>query len=325
MSGHQQPRVPRPADPARATLSKAAAENFPVAPFFLPSAWRDDLMALYGYARLVDDIGDGDLDPGGADLRALGVGPGSAGDRLAALDAFEADLRRAFAAAGRPVPAADAAVAGEGPDGPPRHPLLRGLVPAVRRHALTPEPFFGLIAANRQDQRVRRYASYGELLAYCELSANPVGNLVLQVSGTLTPERLRRSDAVCTGLQIVEHLQDVREDLDRDRIYLPADDLRRFHVTEADLAAPAASASVRSLIAYQADRARKLLLEGVPLVGSVRGRLRLLLAGFVGGGLAAVDAIATAGFDVLSGPPKPARTQLLRSVGAVMHRARREG
>ncbi|AZK97550.1 MULTISPECIES: squalene synthase HpnC [Streptomyces] len=323
MSGHQQPRVPRPADPARATLDKAAAENFPVAPFFLPSAWRDDLMALYGFARLVDDIGDGDLDPGGADLRALGLAPGAAGDRLAALDAFETDLRRAFAAAGRSVPAGDPGAAD--PDGPPRHPLLRGLVPAVRRHALTPEPFLGLIAANRQDQRVRRYADYGELVAYCELSANPVGNLVLQVSGTLTPERLRRSDAVCTGLQIVEHLQDVREDLGRDRIYLPADDLRRFHVTEADLAAPSASASVRSLIAYQADRARKLLLEGVPLVGSVRGRLRLLLAGFVGGGLAAVDAIASAGFDVLPGPPKPARTQLLRSVGAVMQRARREG
>ncbi|MFJ8228970.1 squalene synthase HpnC [Streptomyces sp. NPDC094448] len=323
MSGHQQPRVPRPVDPARATLDKAAAENFPVAPFFLPSAWRDDLMALYGFARLVDDIGDGDLDPGGADLRALGLAPGAAGDRLAALDAFETDLRRAFAAAGRSVPAGDPAAAD--PGGPPRHPLLRGLVPAVRRHALTPEPFLGLIAANRQDQRVRRYADYGELVAYCELSANPVGNLVLQVSGTLTAERLRRSDAVCTGLQIVEHLQDVREDLGRDRIYLPADDLRRFHVTEADLAAPSASASVRSLIAYQADRARTLLLEGVPLVGSVRGRLKLLLAGFVGGGLAAVDAIAAAGFDVLPGPPKPARTQLLRSVGAVMQRARREG
>ncbi|MGV9315906.1 squalene/phytoene synthase family protein [Streptomyces sp. NPDC003691] len=343
MSARRPPRASRPEDRARATLDKAASENFPVAPFFLPAAWRGDLMALYGYARLVDDIGDGDLDPGGSDLRVLGVAPERSADRLAALDAFETDLRRAFAAAGRPVPAddpapagapepgpatpADAAVGDPGgdPGGEPRHPLLRALVPSVRRHALTPEPFLGLIAANRQDQRVRRYADYGELLAYCELSANSVGNLVLQVSGTLTPERLLRSDAVCTGLQIVEHLQDVREDLARDRIYLPADDMRRFHVSEADLAAPVATASVRSLIAYQADRARKLLLEGVPLVGSVRGRLRLLLAGFVGGGLAAVDAVAAAGFDVLSGPPKPARAQLLRSVGAVVQRARREG
>ncbi|MFE3098305.1 squalene synthase HpnC [Streptomyces sp. NPDC059248] len=340
MTGRPRHRVPRPADPARVTrttLDKAGSENFPVAPFFLPAAWRDDLMALYGYARLVDDIGDGDLDPGGADLRALGVAPEARGDRIAVLDAFETDLRRAFAAAGRPLPdgSADAAAEpGAAPDadadadpeaGPPRHPLLRALVPVVRRHTLTPEPFLGLIAANRQDQTVGRYADYQALADYCELSANPVGNLVLQVSGTLTPERLRRSDAVCTGLQIVEHLQDVREDLGRDRIYLPADDMRRFHVTEADLAAPTATASVRSLVAYQADRARRLLEEGIPLVGGVHGRLRLLLAGFVGGGLAAVDAIAAAGFDVLPGPPKPAKPRLLRSVGAVLHRARGEG
>ncbi|MEU5162985.1 squalene synthase HpnC [Streptomyces sp. NPDC020875] len=339
MTGRPRHRVPRPADPARvtrtasvtrSTLDKAAAENFPVAPFFLPAAWRDDLMALYGYARLVDDIGDGDLDPGGADLRALGLAPGDRDDRIAVLDAFETDLRRAFAASGRPLPApVPASDSDSGPGdpvaGPPRHPLLRALVPVIRRHELTPEPFLGLIAANRQDQTVGRYPDYRALADYCELSANPVGNLVLQVSGTLTPERLRRSDAVCTGLQIVEHLQDVREDLGRDRIYLPADDMRRFHVTEADLAAPTASASVRSLLAYQADRARRLLEEGIPLVGGVHGRLRLLLAGFVGGGLAAVDAIAAAGFDVLPGPPKPAKPRLLRSVGAVLHRARGEG
>ena len=283
----------------RGTLDKAAGENFPVAPFFLPRDWRDDLMAVYGFARLVDDIGDGDLAPGGADARLLGVSPADAEDRLLLLDAFEADL--------------DRVVSGE-----PRHPLMRRLQPTVRRRSLTPEPFLGLIAANRQDQLVSRYETYDDLLAYCELSANPVGRLVLSVTGTSTPERVRLSDAVCTALQIVEHLQDVAEDLGRDRIYLPAEDMKRFHVQEADLATPTAGASVRALVAYEAERARSLLNEGAPLVGSVHGRLKLLLAGFVAGGRAAVRAIAAAEYDVLPGPPKPGKLRLLREVGVTL-------
>ncbi|MGW1721575.1 squalene synthase HpnC [Streptomyces sp. NPDC002306] len=289
----------RTGDPERGTLDKAASENFPVAPFFLPRDWRADLMAVYGFARLVDDIGDGDLAPGGADARLLGVSATEAEDRLVLLDAFEADLNRVF-------------------DGAPRHPLLRRLQPTVRRRSLAREPFLGLIAANRQDQLVRRYETYDDLLAYCELSANPVGRLVLAVTGTSTPERIRLSDAVCTALQIVEHLQDVAEDLGRDRIYLPAEDMKRFHVQEADLATPTAGASVRALVAYEAQRARELLNEGAPLVGSVHGRLKLLLAGFVAGGRAAVRAIAAAEYDVLPGPPKPGKLQLLREVGVTL-------
>ncbi|MFJ2936841.1 squalene synthase HpnC [Streptomyces sp. NPDC087219] len=291
---------------SRTTLGKAADENFPVAPFFLPRAWRDDLMAVYGFARLVDDIGDGDLAPGGADARHLGLDPETAQDRLAFLDAFEADLHRVF-------------------DGTPRHPLLQGLQPTVRRCGLTTEPFLGLIAANRQDQQVGRYETYDDLLAYCELSANPVGRLVLAITGTDTPERVRRSDEICTALQIVEHLQDVAEDFGNDRVYLPAEDLKRFHVTESDLARPTAGASVRALIAFEAGRARDLLHAGAPLVGSVHGRLRLLLAGFTAGGLAALDAITDAGYDVLTGPPKATKPSLMRQVGAVLLRARREG
>jgi len=291
-------------DASRAVLDKAARENFPVAPVFLPRAWRRDLMAVYGFARLVDDIGDGDLADGGRpDARHLGLDPAVAEDRIAMLDAFEADLRRVF-------------------DGTPRHPLLTALQPTVRRHHLTPEPFLGLIGANRQDQVVRRYASYEELLAYCELSANPVGRLVLSITGTATPERVRHSDAVCTALQIVEHLQDVAEDLGRDRIYLPADDMKRFSVDEAALAAPSAGVQVRALIAFEAERARALLDEGTPLVGSVRGRLRLLLAGFVGGGRAALEAVRSAGYDVLAGSPKATKPGLLRAVGSTL---RREG
>lgn len=110
-----------------------------------------------------------------------------------------------------------------------------------------------------------------------------MGRLVLSVTGTSTPERIRLSDAICTALQIVEHLQDVAEDLGRDRIYLPAEDMKQFHVQEADLATPTAGASLRALVAYEAQRARDLLNEGAPLVGSVHGRLKLLLAGFVAG------------------------------------------
>ncbi len=289
----------RPGPAERGTLDKAAAENFPVAPFFLPRAWRTDLMAVYGFARLVDDIGDGDLAPGGADARLLGVSPAAAEDRMTLLDAFEADLRRVF-------------------DTTPRHPLLRRLQPTVRRHALTPEPFLGLIAANRQDQLAARYETYDDLLAYCELSANPVGRLVLAVTGTSTPERIRRSDAICTALQIVEHLQDVAEDLGRDRIYLPAEDMKCFHVQETDLATKTGGASVRALVAYEAQRARDLLNEGAPLVGSVHGRLKLLLAGFVAGGRAAIGAIAAADYDVLPGPPKPGKLRLLREVGVTL-------
>ncbi|MDN0198668.1 squalene synthase HpnC [Streptomyces sp. S.PNR 29] len=289
----------RTVDPERGTLDKAAGENFPVAPFFLPRTWRDDLMAVYGFARLVDDIGDGDLAPGGADARLLGASPEEAEDRLFLLDAFEADLRRVF-------------------DATPRHPLLHRLQRTVRRRRLTPEPFLGLIAANRQDQLVKRYETYDDLLAYCELSANPVGRLVLAVTGASTPERIRRSDAICTALQIIEHLQDVTEDLGRDRIYLPAEDMKRFHVQEADLATKSAGSSVRALIAYEARRARDLLNEGAPLVGSVHGRLKLLLAGFVAGGRAAIRAIAAADYDVLPGPPKPGNIQLLREVGVTL-------
>jgi squalene synthase HpnC len=287
---------------SRAVLDKAAGENFPVAPFFLPPAAREDLMAVYGYARLVDDIGDGDLPPGRDDAVWLGL-PGPTDDRLAMLDAFEKDVLRVF-------------------DGTPGHPLLAALRPTVVKHGLTPEPFLALIEANRQDQHVGRYRSYAELLEYCTLSANPVGHLVLRVNDAATPERIRRSDAICTALQIVEHLQDVAEDLGRDRIYLPAEDMARFGVTESDLAAERASAAVRALVAFEAERAADLLNEGSPLVGSVHGRLRLLLAGFVAGGRAALGAIAAAGHDVLPGPPKPSKFGVLREVAATLRRER---
>ncbi|MFJ8621785.1 squalene synthase HpnC [Kitasatospora sp. NPDC093550] len=313
------------------TLEKAGAENFPVAPFFLPAAWRDDLMAVYGFARLVDDAGDGDLADPAATARELGVertppatpseqsGPPTAQEsafRLALLDGLEHDLDRVFEAALHP-----GGPSGAGAEGP-RHPLMRALVPVVDRRGLTPEPFRRLIEANRVDQTTARYPTYDDLLGYCTLSADPVGRLVLAITGVSTPERIELSDAVCTALQVVEHLQDVAEDLARGRIYLPTEDLERFGVTEADLAAPSADGAVRELIAFEVERARTLLDRGAPLVGTVRGRLRLLLAGFTAGGYAALAAIEDAGYDVLARQAKPDKRRLAAKAAAIFAKGR---
>ncbi|MQS10310.1 squalene/phytoene synthase family protein, partial [Streptomyces alkaliphilus] len=226
-------------------------------------------------------------------------------ERLVLLDALEADLDRALA--GRT----------------PRHPLLAELGPVAREHRLPEESLRALIEANRLDQRVHRYADRAQLLGYCELSADPVGRLVLAVTGTTTPERVRWSDAVCTALQIIEHLQDVAEDRERGRIYLPAEDMRRFRVGPEDLVAPTAGASLRALIAAEAEWARGLLAEGVHLVRDTDGRLRLLLAGFVGGGWAALRALSAARWDVLAGAPRARRRDLAASCLAVLRAAAR--
>ncbi|QMU73798.1 squalene synthase HpnC [Streptacidiphilus sp. P02-A3a] len=305
----------------------------------MPGSMRSGLMAVYGFARLVDDAGDGDLADPVATAELLGVpaltpahtvdasstAAGSQGsdaarapdtaqvtaERLALLDGLEADLDRAFETALR-APGAE----------PPRHPLLAALCPVIDRHGLTPDPFRALIQANRVDQTTTRYATFDELLGYCELSANPVGLLVLQLAGLATPERIRRSDAVCSGLQVVEHLQDVAEDRARDRIYLPAEDMARFGVAETDLDAAHAGPELRALVAYEARRTGALLDEGAPLVGSVPGRLRLLLAGFTAGGRAALGAVAEAGNDVLAGAPKPRKSRLLREAAVTLVRGR---
>ncbi|MFE9427354.1 squalene synthase HpnC [Kitasatospora sp. NPDC006697] len=303
-------------DSVGSTLDKAARENFPVAPGFLPAAWRGDLMAVYGFARLVDDAGDGDLaDPAGT-ARLLGAAtpseqPDDTVFRLGLLDAIERDLDRAFEA-GLPGGAGEA----------PGHPLMRALVPLVGKHAVTPEPFRRLIEANRVDQTVARYRTYEDLLGYCRLSADPVGRLVLALAGLATPERIELSDRICTALQIVEHLQDVAEDHASGRIYLPAEDMARFRVTEEDLGRPTASPAVRELVAFEAGRARTLLDRGAPLVGTVRGRLRLLLAGFTAGGYAALAAIEAAGHDVLAEQPKPDKRRLAMKAAAIFAKGR---
>jgi len=173
--------------------------------------------------------------------------------------------------------------------------------------------FLDLIEANRLDQRVRRYPTYDDLRGYCRLSADPVGRVVLAVFGVDDPEAARRSDLVCTALQILEHCQDVAEDRrDRDRIYLPQEDLQRFGVGETDLGAPTAGAAVRRLIAFEVDRAAALLDEGASIVGRLHGWARVAVAGYVAGGRATVDAIRRADHDVLCATPRPRRRDVAR-------------
>jgi squalene synthase HpnC len=252
-------------------LSKARSENFPVASRLLPRATRRHLMAVYGFARLVDDIGDE-----------------APGERSRLLDWLDGELSLIY-------------------DDGPTHPLMQQLVPTVRHFGIPREPFQKLIAANRQDQVVSAYGTFDDLVAYCDLSANPVGHLVLYVLEGFTPERVRRSDSVCTGLQLVEHWQDVAEDSARGRVYLPQEDLDRFGVGPGDLVAPRASITFRRLMAFEVGRARKLLDRGAPLARDLRGRPGLAVAAFVAGGHSALDAIGRAGYDVLSGKPRPSR------------------
>jgi squalene synthase HpnC len=266
-----------PAPDAAGMRARARGENFPVASRLLSRAQRTHLFALYGFARLADGIGDE-----------------AEGDRLALLDELDADLGRLFA--------------GE----PPRDPHLRRLAPTVRALRLPELPFRRLIEANRRDQRVSRYATWEALRAYCELSANPIGRLVLHVFGAATAERFAASDAICTALQLIEHCQDVAEDLARGRLYLPAEDLARFGCREENLREPVADARVRALLAFEVARARELFEAGAPLVRSLRGRARLAVAGFVAGGRAAADAIERRGFDVLAAAPRPRRRDFLR-------------
>jgi squalene synthase HpnC len=253
------------------TAAKASAENFPVAFRLLPARSRRHLMAVYVFARTVDDIGD--LAP--------------VADRSALLAEVEADITALY------------------DGGAPRLAAVRGLVPVVRDCDVPRQLFIDLVEANRMDQIVTRYQTFDELLGYCRLSANPVGRIVLHIFGVFSPALGELSDHVCTALQLAEHWQDVAEDLAAGRVYLPAEDLAQYGCTEADLAAPSASAPVRRLISFEVARAGAVLDAGAPLIGNLRGAARAAVAGYVAGGRAALAAVAAADFDVLAGTPHP--------------------
>jgi squalene synthase HpnC len=258
-------------------LGRAAHENFTVASVVLPAAARRHLVAFYGFARLVDQIGDA-----------------YQGDRLAALDWVEHDLHAALDGA-----------AGS-------HPLVAAAARSVRELGLDPAILGRLVEANRMDQTVSGYRTFADLVGYCELSANPVGHLVLGAFGITDAERRSLSDSICTGLQLVEHWQDVAEDAAAGRVYLPEEDLERFGVDRRTLADPGpAGRELRGLMVFETARARQWLDRGRPLIHMVPGRARFALAGFWAGGRAALDAIAARGFDVARPPGRRPRRRLL--------------
>jgi len=289
--------------------AQAPAENFPVALRMLPARYRRHLMAVYNFARTVDDIGDealpGEVRPGGADQAAVRAYDERQTElRLHLLGELEADLDRLRAGA------------------EPRHEVIALVAPTLADCAVPDRLLRDLIEANRRDQVVTRYPAFTDLAGYCTLSANPVGQIVLHVFGCWTPRRARLSDHVCTALQLAEHWQDVAEDLRNGRIYLPGEELARFGCTEADLAEPTANPRVRALMSFQVVRASALLSAGSPLVATLHGAARVAVAGYVAGGRAALAAIEAADYDVLAATPRPGKRRLIAEAARSWTRGR---
>ncbi len=305
---HVRPSLTR----AEEVVANASGENFPVALRLLPARHRRHLTNLYFFARLTDDLGDEARDAE-TDVTAL---------RLRLLDELAADVDRIYAGASvsqasvsqasvsqASVSQGGVSQGGAERDGP-KSPVMRAMADTVRECGVPAKPLLDLIQANRQDQQVTRYRTFADLAQYCELSANPVGQIVLYIFGAATPERIALSDSICTALQLAEHWQDVAEDLGNGRIYLPGEDLERFGCPEADLAAPTAGPAVRQLMIFETNRASRLLDEGAPLVGTLRGAARLAVAGYLAGGRAALAAIRAQQYDVLRGTPRPRKQRL---------------
>ncbi|HEX6662880.1 MAG TPA: squalene synthase HpnC [Gaiellaceae bacterium] len=250
---------------------RARTENFPVASILFPRHLRPHLRAVYGFARLVDILGD-EIE----------------GDRLAALDELERELEACYS-------------------GRPSWPVMAALQPTIEEFTLPREPFLRLIEANRMDQRISEYESWVDLREYCRHSADPVGRLVLGlVRLDREPELVAASDDVCTGLQLVNFLQDVPRDLELGRIYLPVEDRARFGVSALDRPSPELLAVLR----FEAERARGLLAPGRLLRQRIGGRTGRAIGLFARGGLAALDALEAARWDVFTQRPRPSRARL---------------
>jgi squalene synthase HpnC len=279
--------VPLPAslDPvaARAYCRAVAAshyENFAVVTLLVPPRLRQHLANVYTFARWADDLADESVSPQAATL-AL------------------ADWRRGL----------DACF---GIGGQPQHPVYVALAETVRETRLSPEPFADLIDAFQQDQRKTRYATRAELVDYCRRSADPVGRIVLALEDCHDAELVLMSDAICTGLQLVNFWQDITRDRLAGRIYLPSDDMARHGVNEAMLAHGRASPDVRSLLRDEVSWARQFFDVGAGLPSRAPEVLRPAISMFLGGGRAVADAIERAGFDTLARRPTVGRLTKLR-------------
>lgn len=269
---YRMPRTPPTVEEARAwcrRLTETHYENFHVASWFLPKRLRSHFHAIYAYCRVSDDLGD------------------ETGDReqsLALLDMWGAELEGCYR-------------------GETRHPVFVALAETIRACDIPIRPFADLLVAFRRDQRKVRMESMAEVLDYCRYSANPVGQLVLYVCGYRDAERFKLSDYTCTALQLANFWQDVREDYVRDRIYFPAEDMRRFGVDEAMIAAGRFTPEFRELMQHEVAQARETMRKGLPLIRMVDRDLAVDLDLFSRGGLEILRAIEEQGYDVLRARP----------------------
>jgi squalene synthase HpnC len=250
-------------------LARTHYENFSVATLLLPRRLLPHFHNVYAYCRWADDLGDE-------------TGGGAKALRL--LDWWRGELLRCY-------------------DGQPRHPVMVALQRTIARFRIPPTPFLELLQAFAQDQAVPRYDSYVQLLDYCRCSANPVGHLVLYLTGCYDATRARLADRICTGLQLANFWQDVRRDLDIGRVYLPAEDRRRFGYSDADLEARRFTPAFAELLRFEVERARQLFLEGLPLVPLLPEDVRTDIELFAQGGLAILRKIEQTGYDVWRARP----------------------
>jgi squalene synthase HpnC len=274
-------------DDSRAYCKRLATshyENFTVASWLLPRALRQHMFNVYAFCRWADDLGDETGDPA----------------RSAALLAWwRRELERCFA-------------------GVVSHPVYVALGETIRDFSLDSQPFHDLISAFEQDQRVQEYDTFEQLLDYCRRSANPVGRIVLALFRASTPQNVELSDSICTGLQLANFWQDVARDHANGRVYLPGDDRLRFAYTDDDLAHQRTTPGFIQLMKFEVDRAREFLVRGRPLAAAVRGRLRIDVELFIGGGLRILDEIERIGFRVWETRPEVSKSAkfslLVRSV-----------
>jgi squalene synthase HpnC len=265
-------------------LAETHYENFHVASWFLPEALRPHFHAIYAYCRVSDDLGDE---------------VGNTQQSLALLDLWGRELDACY-------------------EGRARHPVFVALAETIRTCNIPKEPFADLLTAFRQDQTVTRYANMEEILQYCRYSANPVGRLVLYTCGYTDEERFCLSDATCSALQLANFWQDVKVDFAKDRVYIPQDDMQRFGVTDATIQQGIATPEFCALLKHEADFARDLFHQGLPLINRVDRDLAIDLDLFTRGGLEILNAIERRDYDVLSARPSISkRTKLQLALRAV--------
>ncbi|MCP1659611.1 squalene synthase HpnC [Neisseria perflava] len=247
-------------------------ENFPVGSLAMPRRLRKPIHAIYAFARTADDIAD----EGEADNAA----------RLQGLQDLAAELDRIAA------------------DQAPQTPLMQRLQnEALRPFALPLEPFYDLLSAFKQDVVKKRYQNFGELVDYCRRSANPVGRILLHLYGETDPVSIARSDGICTALQLINFWQDVAVDWQKERVYIPQDDLQKFGVSEAQIAARQADFAFQRLMAYESDRAFQMLKAGSPLGTTLKGRIGFELRMIVVGGQLILQKLDGCKYDVFTQRP----------------------